>query len=252
METSLVVSSGSIFASQKLDIKQQIKTLIKLQTLDSQIYKLNSEKKNIPEGLNLLKQEYKNKEEEGKQAEQETTNKQLEIKKMEGDLKTEEEAIKKHQMQLYQVKTNKEYTALEVEIKNLRADVSILEDKVIGCLDEVEQMNKISLQQKENLDKEKQRLKQEEDFASKRCQEIDEQIEDLNKKKELFVPAIEPLFLSQYEKILAKKKGEAMSAVKDGACGECRFVLTSQVIEEIKMGKELIFCSSCSRILYME
>ncbi len=236
----------------KLDLKQQINILVKLQALDSQIYELNAERKKIPEELNLLKQKYKEKEEGVKQTEQEVKNKQLEIKKMEGDLKSKEEVIKKHQRQLYQIKTNKEYTSLEAEIKNLKADVSSLEDKVIGCLDEVEQMSKTFLQHKENLNKEEQKLKQEEELANRRCQEIEQQIKDLNKKKEPFVSAIESLFLSQYERILVKKEGEAMSAVKNGACGECRFMLTPQVIEEIKMGKELIFCSSCSRILYMK
>ena len=239
-------------AHQTLDLKQQIKILVKLQALDGKIYKLNAEKKKIPEELSLLNQEYKEKEEGVKQTEQEVKNKQLEVKKMEGDLKSKEEIIKKHQIQLYQIKTNKEYSALEAEIRNIRADVSLLEDKVINYLDEVEQMNKVFLQQKEDLNKEEQKLKQKEELGNRRCQEIEQQIKDLNKKKEPFVSGIEPLLLSQYERILVRKEGEAMSAVKDSACGECRFMLTPQVIEEIKMGKELIFCSSCSRILYME
>jgi len=249
-ETPSVVSSGSIFASQKLDLKQQIKILVKLQALDSQIYELNAERKKVPEELNLLKQEYKEREEKVKQTEQKLKNRQLEIKKMEGDLKSKEETIKKHNVQLYQVKTNKEYSSLEAEIKNLKADVSLLEEKIIGLLDEVEEINKTFLQQKEDLNKEREKLKQEEELAERRCQEIDEKIKELNKKKEPFVARIEPSLLSQYERILVKKGGKAMSAVKDGACGECRFMLTPQVIEEIKMGEELIFCNSCSRILY--
>lgn len=234
------------------NLKEQIKTLVKLQALDSQIYKLSSEEKKIPEELNLLKKEYKEKEEKARETKEEIKNKQLEIKKMEGDLKSKEDKIKKHQAQLYQVKTNKEYTSLEEEIKNQKSDISLLEEKIINLLDEVEQMRVALFQKKEGLQKDWQLLCKKEEVWNKRKEEIRKQIKELNQRKENFSSIIDHSIIKQYNRILKKKGEKAMSAVKNDACQECCLTLTAQIIEEIKMSKELIICSNCSRILYME
>jgi predicted nucleic acid-binding Zn-ribbon protein len=59
-------------------------------------------------------------------------------------------------------------------------------------------------------------------------------------------------YLSKYERILHSKDGLAMVNVEHDSCGGCNINLPPQVINEIRMKEELIFCQSCARILYIE
>ena len=59
-------------------------------------------------------------------------------KEKENDLLSREEKIKKLMAQLYSLKSNKEYQAMEMEIKGLKADKSLLEDDILRCFDAVE------------------------------------------------------------------------------------------------------------------
>ena len=51
---------------------------------------------------------------------------------------------------------------------------------------------------------------------------------------------------------LKGKEGLAMVPVRQNACGGCHLNLPPQVINEIQMKTELVFCESCARILYIE
>jgi predicted nucleic acid-binding Zn-ribbon protein len=69
--------------------------------------------------------------------------------------------------------------------------------------------------------------------------------------------------LHRYERILqAKDDGVAMApvimyesiedegAVKYWGCGGCSVGVTSQDVNELRRGREIVLCRSCSRILY--
>ena len=109
-------------------IQEQLKLLVELQKFDSEIHRLKKEASEHPILRKKAETEFGKKKAALKTAEEAFKARQLDQKKKEGDLAAAEEKIKKLQSQLYLLKTNKEYQAMEMEIKGLKADKSLVEE----------------------------------------------------------------------------------------------------------------------------
>ncbi|HXV27996.1 MAG TPA: C4-type zinc ribbon domain-containing protein, partial [bacterium] len=177
---------------------------------------------------------------------------QLNQKEKEGELAQKEAHIRKLDGQLSQVKTNKEYSALQQEIASLKADNSLLEEEVIRILDEIEAAQ-------EEVKKETERLKQcQKDYEAKEAelshneQKMNEAVAQLKKQREEIVRHLAPEVKDLYERIVVKKSGIALVKVQGEVCGACQMQLRPQLINEIRMAEGLVLCENCSRILYFE
>jgi len=235
-----------------MELKDQLKLIIKLQKLDSEIFVLQKKKSDLPALIKNLEDEFKKEGESIKQNESEFKQLQVKHKQKENELLTKEETIKKYQVQLLQLKTNKEYTTMQQEINGVKADKSVLEDEIIMLLDEIEENNKKINQLKTHLKEKENKLNLDKKKVDDELKEIESKLSKLQSERTQLVGNIDKNALSKYERILNGKDGLAMVPVVDKACGGCHLNLPPQVINEIKMTKELIFCESCARILYIE
>ena len=108
-------------------VKECIDTLKKVQEIDREIYQCQQKLKEIPEERARVKREFELEKNRLMGLETAHKNLQLKQKQKEGELAQKEANIKKLDGQLSQVKTNKEYSALQQEIASLKADNSLLE-----------------------------------------------------------------------------------------------------------------------------
>ena len=233
-------------------MEEQIKMLIELQELDGEIFNKKRILDAIPEKLKEFDRILEEKSTNLKNLEEESKKIQVKHKEKEMELKTKEETIKKHQGQLYQIKTNQEYTALEKEIGSAKADVSILEEDIINLLEEVDQIKKDVTKEKEVLEAEKKKIEVEKKKIEEEKNTIEAGYNNLNEKRKEFAGKVDKKILSRYERILQKWDGLALVSVVGGACGGCNMNLPPQVINEAKLKEGLTFCGNCARILYSE
>jgi predicted nucleic acid-binding Zn-ribbon protein len=84
------------------------------------------------------------------------------------------------------------------------------------------------------------------------AKEIEASLAKLDEERSALAQNVDREYLSKYERILHSKDGLAMVNVEHDSCGGCNINLPPQVINEIRMKEELIFCQSCARILYIE
>jgi hypothetical protein len=233
-------------------MEEQIKLLIELQGLDSEIFRLKKNLDAKPEEIKALDDAFKEKEEKTKSIDTELKKIQVEHKNKEIELKTKEEAAQKLQSQLYQVKTNKEYTALENEIKTVRADSSLLEEEIINLLDKIEEAEKVKKEIGEDLKAERQKVDEAKKKIAEETKKIEQELVNFQKQRDALAEKVDKNILSKYERILYGKDGLAIVAVRNNSCQGCFLNLPPQVINEIRMKKDLIFCESCARILYTD
>jgi len=234
-----------------VDLKKQIIGLIRLQELDSEIYALGNEKAAKPQEIDALLASFEAK----KQGLAELEKKSLEIQKQrkekELELATNAEAIKKLQGQLYSLKTNKEFQAMQRQIADNKTDGSVIEEKILICFEESDKI-------KAGIEEENLRLKNEEKIFSEqkeraeaRVKEIDGRLSQLHTQRKQVIPDIDPKILYEYERILRSRNGLAIAAVQDNSCGGCHMLVPPQVINLIKMYANVITCEMCNRILYI-
>ena len=231
-------------------INEQIKILVELQKIDSEIFRLKKELASHPEQTKKLESEFEKKKTRLKSAEDALKADQLKQKQKEGDLAVREEKISKLQAQLYQLKSNKEYTAMELELKGLRADKSLLEEEILILLDSVDQARNTLTREKETLSGEEKKHQAALAELKQRTEELERLIAAGEEKRKAYTPNIDSRSLSQYERILKSRDGLALVPVLNNACGGCHMGLPPQVVNETQQHEKWIVCESCARILY--
>ncbi len=229
---------------------EQIKILIELQKIDADIHQLRVELAAQPATQKKIESDFEKKKAGLKAAEDQLKSFQLKQKELEIDLQSKEDKIKKLQGQLYQLKSNKEYSAMELEIKGAKADNSLLEEEIIRLLDSVDQAKTKCAAEKGLLSEEEKKVKQELEVIKKRSEEISAALLVQEEKRKAYVPNVEPKIISQYERILKGREGLALVPVKNNSCGGCHMELPPQRVNEIQIQDKLIVCESCARILY--
>ena len=229
-----------------------IKKLVELQKIDGEVYNLNRDLEEKPAQVAELKDEYEKKKSVLKSLEEKGKELQLKRKELELELKTKEDLIIKTNKQLSEIKTNKEYTAKITEIESIKADKSIIEEKILISFDESEEVNK-------KIDAEKAILAEEEKKYLEKKKQVDDdvlvikdRIKVLEGHRSQIVPGIDKNQLERYERILRHKEGKAIVPVQGNTCGGCYMNVTPQMINVIKMHEEIVTCEMCTRILYIE
>ena len=231
-------------------IQEQIKILAELQKIDSEIYRLRTDLAQQPVLQKKCEELFEKKKGSLKFAEDELKTLQLKQRDKESELGIKEEKIKKLQSQLYQLKSNKEYSAMEMEIKGLKADQSLLEEEILRMLDAVDQAKSKYAAEKNQLSCEEKKFKEELDGIQKITERINAEVASFEEKRKAYTPNLEPKLIAQYEKILKSREGLALVPVRKNSCGGCNLELPPQVVNQVMMQETLVVCESCSRILY--
>ncbi len=232
-------------------MREQIKLLAQLQEVDKKIQKLEKDIATVPGEIIALRESISR----GEKALEDILKKLEEAEKerrhKERGLSTKEESLNKYQSQLYEVKTNKEYSALMVEIDSLKQENSEWENEILALMEQGDELRGLAEQKKEGLSREKEKLAQEEEKKVKRVFVLGQELRKRQEEREGQVGKIEEALLARYEKIKEGRGGLALVPVKADACQGCFTRLPPQVINEIMQARRVIICERCSRILYI-
>lgn len=234
-----------------IDLKSQILNLVELQKIDSEIYALNMQKTLKPQAIKELEAIFEGKKKHLAELEKLALDLQKQRKDRELELASKEEGVKKLQTQLYTLKTNKEYQAMLQQIQDAKADASLIEDKILESMDQVEQSKVDMEKEKQHLKDEEQKFNVEKKKIEASIKEIDDRLAQLDSQRKQAAPNVDAKILNQYERILESRDGLALAAVKDNSCKGCNMLVPPQVINLIKMYERLITCEVCNRILYI-
>lgn len=229
---------------------RNLELLIQIQTLDSEISKLEEIKKSIPEQIERVEKEFALFQKELNLAKEEQIRLQKELKSKEIDVEAEKGKMLKTQRTLLQVKTNKEYAAALAEIEAIKSKISSIEDALLELMEKIEDQ-KARIAEKTKIvaqkDKERKERLREKGDESKR---IGEELASRLEKRGKLLAMLDGDALKLYIKIGDSRKGLAVVPVRDNACQGCFILLTPQMVQEIRTNDNLIFCSHCSRILF--
>ncbi|MCX7941329.1 MAG: hypothetical protein RMJ13_04640 [Elusimicrobiota bacterium] len=236
------------------DLIITLKKLIQLQIYDQEIIDLEEEINSIPDQISQLEKTIESLQKNLDTDRNQLKDLQLKIKNRELDLQSVEQQIKKHTQELNTVKTNEQYRALLTEIDNLNKQKDQVEIEIIELMETIDKSKaKTAAAEKEFSLKREEIQKQIENLKQKK-QNLENTLTEKIKEREDFAKNIQQKFLSQYERIRKSRDG-AMSPVvqteRGYSCGKCNMRLTEQEISDINKYEEFIFCSSCSRILYI-
>ena len=154
--------------------------------------------------------------------------------------------------QLMEVKTNREYQAMQVEIAGGEAEVARLEDVVLQRMidgdelaAEVERAEAQLAEQRAAIEAERAELEREQVELARR-------IEQLEAERQQQLGVLAPRLLTLFENVARQRNGVAVVEARDGRCASCQVRLRPQLYNDIRLNESLIQCESCQRILYFD
>ncbi len=232
-------------------VKAELKQLIALQHLDTNIRKLQAELEAIPQRRAEIEKQFEQRASEflaleTKRDEAQQTRTRLETEMAETRTKAE------HSDRALMAATNeKEYTAAIREGDAARKHSSDLETKIL------EQMVTFDGAQQEIGQRapEMETMRAERDAQLARLEEQTraqaQQIDDLRAERERLQAALPKAITAQYNRISTRlRDGIAVAEARNNSCSACHMSLRPQVMTEIRRGEEVITCDNCARILY--
>ncbi|MBP7055737.1 MAG: hypothetical protein KBB52_02665 [Candidatus Omnitrophica bacterium] len=238
--------------ASQVNIGEQLKLLVELQTLDSHLLKLKNDITSIPENIKMLDSAFQEKGAALKKIEDGVKSLQVKKKEKEVSLETGEGTIKKYQGQLGLVKTNKEYSALLEEINRVKADDSLVEEAIINYMDQIDAENKKAAEEKANLKKEEEKLAAEKKILNDELAKLKAEAATYEKQRADLAAKVDKPVLDKYNRLLDNRDGLAVAALSNDTCQGCFRVLPPQVVNEVRLKNSLVICEYCARILYVE
>lgn len=233
-------------------MQESLRALLELQKTDQDLHELEQYKVDIPNQLETMKTTQS--EAETRLSDQETKVADIEKdrRQYERDLQTAQEQVKKYQGQLYSVKTNKEYDALQAEIQALKNRISELEDAILQLISDAETEQETLETIRGETDSLIERFSEERTALESRLSAVDEDVAVKMDERKRMAMRVENPVLKVYDRIRRNLRGMTVVPLKKGACSGCFNVIPLQVTMQIRQGRRLISCESCGRILIIE
>ena len=230
----------------------QLQRLIELQNTDSEITELDRGNAAIPQQIESGKSDLKEKQEELKQAEGVLAELQKKRKDLEMEVATENDHIAKTKSKLPAVKTNKEYTAILTEVDAVKEKISVLEDKELELMEELEEKEKGIPAFKVQCKEEEENFNAYKAKKEAEAKRTEEELEVLRARRHAAAGGIEEKLLGQYDKVFKARDSLAVVTIKENICQGCHSQILPQQVIDVKMGETINQCEQCSRILYWE
>ena len=230
-------------------MEEYIENLRKLQSVDIRIREIRDGLEKYPSEIGELKEDLKNRRESIELKESRVEELRSERKSLESSLGLNLDSIKKSEARLFEIKTHKEYEAIQKEITQTKKENLEIEDRTISIMEETEETEKL-------LEEEKTAYSALEEEYGGKITEKERKIEELEvsrkpveKEKSDLASRIDPKILPVYERIL-QRNGRALALAENEKCTSCNINIPPQLFNEILKRIKLIQCPSCRKILY--
>ncbi len=233
-------------------IRESIKALLELQTIDGEIFRLRAEEKNPPSDVANLKAKM-----------EETRKTQRSLDRAFKEIDRERRAL-----ELRSLTMQEDLKRTEARKRDLRGskeefgatkDYESAQRKVQEVTKALEEKQKITAERQAALEvaaKTLQALEAEwtgaQDAEKLRIENIQKSIVDLDSKRAAHISSVDEEVFSIYERVQRIRRGNGIAVVKDLLCGGCFVSIPPQLAIRLDKMEEILTCPSCSRILCPE
>ena len=168
----------------------------------------------------------------------------------EKDVAMQQGRLSKFRDQLMEVKTNREYQAMQHEIEVAQNEVKALEEKVLERMLEADELSAAVKQAEAELTAEQKGVAADRQTMSSEHEALEKDLQRIAGERAALVAAIDRHVLDIFELVARRRNGVAVAEARDGVCAICHVRLRPQVFNTIRGNDEIIQCDSCQRIMY--
>lgn len=231
-------------------MSEDLPLLIRLQRLDLEMDETLRKKEELTCRMQEIEREIVKLGEELLNEERELMNVKRQVREKEKSIDEMDLILAKHEGEKYKVKSQGEFAAVEKEIAQVQRKKEETENLLLELMEREEELMGHLPSFKRETEQGRKGLGEEKETLSKDLESFIHKEETLRSEREKAVSRLDSILLGQYERLRRTKDGLAIAAVKNEACEGCNVGVSPSLIGRIKRG-EIIYCESCSRILYI-
>ncbi|MEI6970917.1 MAG: C4-type zinc ribbon domain-containing protein [bacterium] len=228
----------------------QAERLAAVQDVDLRIIKLQKEIQDIPARRKVIDATCEHKKKDFNAAKTAMTSKQAEAKQVELEIETVNQKIRKFREQQLQLKSNKEFKAMEDEIRAAEKEIKQIEERQLAKMEEIEAAARVMSSARGIVDKAESEKQAELAALDTRNADISAQLQKYQAERAAKVADVDARWLQKYEPLMRGKKNAVLAKVEHGVCGGCNMAVAPHVVHDARRGDIMVSCSHCGRMLY--
>jgi predicted nucleic acid-binding Zn-ribbon protein len=231
-------------------VDPHLSTLIDLQQHDSRIAALEAEAARLPKQIAEIQAALAEakKSVDSLRARMDQTRKDLRSK--EKDLEVVAGKRSKSESRLYEVKTNKEYSAVLLEIEEIKQEKAQVEEQILGLMELQERVTKDIREAEQRHQTREEHAGREEAVIREKLARVEQELQAAQAERASRVRDLPPALLGDYDRIRRARGGVAVALVGSaGVCGGCRMAIRPQAMQELRAASSLMLCENCGRFL---
>ncbi len=158
----------------------------------------------------------------------------------------------KYERQMDVIRTQREYEALDKEIKDAT-------EREQDFRRELQNEEKLLEEMQENLEKEEVMINKQEEEVKSEQSRIKHEMKDkqkvlqkLERDEKKLTPGLDEELLFKFERIIRSKAGLGIVPLIDGVCTGCFVILPPQFVNDVRSSNNIMFCPDCSRMLFFQ
>jgi len=228
-----------------------LETLIHLQEIDTRIGRLEAEAARLPKEIAAVHAAVEDAKKEAEQAKSRLDAARKEQRAKEKDLEVVQAKRAKNEARLYEVKTNKEYSAVLVEIEEIKQEKARVEEEILVLMESQERLAADIREAEARFKQRESEGRSQEATLREQLRGIEVDLAAVRSERKELAAKLPANILADYDRILRARAGLALVPVaKPNFCGGCRVTITPQRLQELRAQSSLIPCESCGRYLY--
>jgi hypothetical protein len=232
-------------------VDAQLKTLIDLQGVDTRIAALEAEAARLPREIASIHATLQGMKQEVDAGKTRLDAAKKDQRAREKDLEVVQAKRSKTEGRLYEVKTNKEYSAVLAEIEDIKQEKGRVEEEILVLMDSQERLVADIKDTESRFKIREAQGKQEEAGFQEKLRVVETELALVRTERAELTRQLPPAVLADYDKLLKARGGLALAqVVKPNLCGGCRMTVTPQRLQELRAQSALLPCESCGRYLY--
>ena len=228
-------------------------TLIDLQTFDSKIARLEVEAARLPKQIEAIQASLAEAKKTVDAFKTKIDQTRKDLRSKEKDLEVHAAKRAKEETRLYEVKTNKEYSAVLLEIEEVKQVKAKTEEDILGLMEMQERLGVDVKEAEARLKAREEQARQDEGVVRGKLAKVEDELTGVRTERAERAKALPVNLLGSYERIMKARGGTAVAAVDPAAiCGGCRMSIRPQALMELRNATGLMTCENCGRYMYWQ
>lgn len=237
-------------SKKEYTVPEKLKQLFELQTVDTKLDQINILKGELPIEVQDLEDEIVGLETRVTNLKSSIESTEKDIIKLEGNVADAKNLIEKYEIQLNNVKNNREYEALTKELELQKLDIRLFEKRINENRNGIEVKTTSLTNATERYDAKKIELDAKKVELEKIKEKTEKDEEKLLRKSVRQRKKIEERLLKSYDKVRGNyRNGLAVVHISRDSCGGCFNQIPAQLQLEIVQRKKIMACEHCGRVL---